>query len=97
MHVDASPQVHANQADDVFLRVGDKSKLQTFEERLQLNYDKSTGEVFTNYHYSLGQNSWSEYHDPNVKFICNLSSPCTMQQIADHIYNKLEFMKECQM
>lgn len=24
----------------VFLRVGDKSKLQTFEERLQLNYDK---------------------------------------------------------
>ena len=40
MHIDASPQVHANQADDVFLRVGDKSKLQTFEERLQLNYDK---------------------------------------------------------
>lgn len=40
MHMDASPQVHANQADDVFLRVGDKSKLQTFEERLQLNYDK---------------------------------------------------------
>ena len=40
MHIDASPQVHANQADDVFLRVGDRSKLQTFEERLQLNYDK---------------------------------------------------------
>ena len=41
MHIDASPQVHANQADDVlFLKVGDKSKLQTFEERLQLNYDK---------------------------------------------------------
>ena len=40
MHVDASPQVHANQADDVFLRVGDKSKLQTFEEHLQLNYGK---------------------------------------------------------
>ena len=40
MHIDASPQVHANQADDVFLRVGDKSKLQSFEERLQLNYDK---------------------------------------------------------
>lgn len=43
MHIDASPQVHANQADDVFLRVGDKSKLQTFEERLQLNYDKENG------------------------------------------------------
>jgi ATP-dependent DNA helicase RecG len=32
MHIDASLQVHANQADDVSLRVGDKSKLQTFEE-----------------------------------------------------------------
>lgn len=40
MHIDPSPQVHANQLDEVFLRVGDKSKLQTFEERLQLNYDK---------------------------------------------------------
>ncbi|MDD3219683.1 MAG: hypothetical protein PHC41_12705 [Lachnospiraceae bacterium] len=40
MHIDASPQVHTNQADDVYLRVGDKSKLQTFEERLRLNYDK---------------------------------------------------------
>ncbi|MFP3155144.1 putative DNA binding domain-containing protein [Lachnospiraceae bacterium ZAX-1] len=40
MQIDPSPQVHANQADEVFLRVGDKSKLQTFEERLQLNYDK---------------------------------------------------------
>ncbi len=40
MHIDPSPQVHANQLDEVYLRVGDKSKLQTFEERLQLNYDK---------------------------------------------------------
>lgn len=27
-------------ADEAFLRVGDKSKLQTFEDRLQLSYDK---------------------------------------------------------
>ena len=40
MHINASSQVHANQADYVFIRVGDKSNLQTFEERLQLNYDK---------------------------------------------------------
>lgn len=43
MHIDASPQVHANQADDVFLRVGDKSKLQTFEERLQLIMIRENG------------------------------------------------------
>lgn len=40
MHIDASPQVHANQVDEVYLRVGDKSKLLKFEERLQLTYDK---------------------------------------------------------
>lgn len=40
MYVDPSPQVHANQADEVYLRVGDKSKLLKFEERLQLTYDK---------------------------------------------------------
>lgn len=40
MHIDPSPQVHANQADEVYLRVGDKSKLLKFDERLQLTYDK---------------------------------------------------------
>lgn len=40
MHIEPSPQVHANQADEVYLRVGDKSKLLKFEERLQLTYDK---------------------------------------------------------
>ena len=44
MHVEPSMQVHANQADEVFMRVGDKSKKLTFEERLQLMYDK--GERF---------------------------------------------------
>ena len=40
MHVEASPQVHANQSDEAYLRVGDKSKLLKFEDRLQLTYDK---------------------------------------------------------
>ena len=44
MHVEPSMQVHANQADEVFMRVGDKSNKLTFEERLQLMYDK--GERF---------------------------------------------------
>ena len=40
MHIDASSQMHANHADEVFLRVGDKSKKLTFEDRLTLMYDK---------------------------------------------------------
>lgn len=40
IHVPASPRLHANQADEVFWRVGDKSRKLPFEERLQLMYDK---------------------------------------------------------
>ena len=44
MHIEASMEVHANQVDEVFMRVGDKSKKLTFDERMQLMYDK--GERF---------------------------------------------------
>ena len=37
-----SNDLHANQADEVFFRVGDKSKKLNFEERLQLMYAKGT-------------------------------------------------------
>ena len=40
MFVPASSRLHANQADEVFWRVGDKSKKLTFDDRLQLMYDK---------------------------------------------------------
>lgn len=40
IHVPASPRLHANQADEVYWRVGDKSRKLPFEERLQLMYDK---------------------------------------------------------
>lgn len=40
MHIIPSSQVIANQADDVFLRVGDKNKKLNFEQRLQLVYAK---------------------------------------------------------
>lgn len=37
-----SNELHANQADEVFFRIGDKSKKLNFEERLQLMYAKGT-------------------------------------------------------
>lgn len=40
MHILPSTQVIANQADEVFLRVGDKSKKLNFDQRLQLVYAK---------------------------------------------------------
>ncbi|MCD7745247.1 MAG: hypothetical protein LUI13_08225 [Lachnospiraceae bacterium] len=40
MHVIQSNQLHANQADEVYYRVGDKSKKMNFEQRTRLMYAK---------------------------------------------------------
>ena len=40
MYVPASSHLHTNQADDAFMRVGDKSRKLSFDERMQLMYDK---------------------------------------------------------
>jgi len=39
-HIEASIQMHANQSDEVFVRVGDRSKKLSFMDRTQLMYDK---------------------------------------------------------
>ena len=44
MNIPASPSLHTNQADEAFMRVGDKSRKLSFDERVQLMYDK--GERF---------------------------------------------------
>ena len=44
MHIPASMFLHTNQADEAFMRVGDKSRKLSFDERVQLMYDK--GERF---------------------------------------------------
>lgn len=57
---------------------------------VEIFYDRSTGEVWGNFQYSLGQNSWTEYHDPDVVKICNTSRHMTMQEIADEINRVLQ-------
>lgn len=52
-------------------------------------YDRKTGEVWTVSRYSLGQNTWAVYDDPNVIKVCNASNHMTMQEIADMIYQRL--------
>lgn len=61
-------------------------------EYVELFYDRPTGEVFTRYQYSIGQNTWTKCHDKDVVKICNLSSKTTMQEIADKIAAKLEWI-----
>lgn len=57
-------------------------------------YDISTGEVWTKFQYSLGQNSWTEYHDANVIKICNATRHMTMQELADAIYLAVQQRQE---
>ena len=40
MQIPASSSLHTNQADEAFIRVGDKSRKLAFDERVQLMYDK---------------------------------------------------------
>lgn len=52
---------------------------------VQISYDTSDGEVLTNYHCSLGHNSWTQYHGRAIIAVCNADGPMTIQQIADAI------------
>ena len=56
---------------------------------VQISYDLDSGEIYTDFHCSLGQNSWSQYRD-NVITVCNATSQMTMQQIADLINYKVQ-------
>lgn len=58
-------------------------------EYLELFYDCATGEVWTVYQYSLGQNSWTVYHDPSIIKIGNISRKVTMQEVADMIFESV--------
>lgn len=38
---------------------------------VQISYDTRNGAILTNYHYNLGQNSWTQYHNSDIITICN--------------------------
>lgn len=40
MYIPASSELHSNQADEAYMRVGDKNRKLSFKERIQLMYDK---------------------------------------------------------
>ena len=60
---------------------------------LQVNYDKYTGKVWSDFFYGLND-WWTEYHDEDIVFICKVRGKITMQELADEIYNYLNYLKE---
>lgn len=57
---------------------------------VQISYDTVTGDIMTDYHYSLGQNSWTRYHNPAIITVATTADHMTMQEIADAIARALE-------
>jgi len=53
----------------------------------EIFYDMETGEVWTRFQCSLGNNSWTVYHDPAVIKVGETSRHLSMQRIADLIYD----------
>lgn len=56
---------------------------------VQISYDRADGEVLSDYHCSLGHNSWSEYRSDSILSVCFLDNRTTMQEIADKIAERL--------
>ena len=89
MHIEPSMEVHANQADEVFMRVGDKSKKLTFEERMQLMYDK--GERFFEDKPVLG----ADIEDIDLGFVKNYIDQIGYSKTPmDYLKENKGFVKE---
>ena len=87
----AKTNTHGHKITGLRKIAGDSKQLKGIYDGayFELFYDKKNGKAWTVYQYSLGQNSWTVYHDPNIVKICNLSGPHTMQEIADMIATEL--------
>lgn len=66
---------------------GESKKLNGFynPEYLQLNYNTATGEAWTDFHYSIGHNSWTKYDEPTIINCGTIHRPTTMKELAQMI------------
>lgn len=65
-------------------------------EYAELFYQTSTGEVWAKYHFSPGQNNWTEYEDPDIVKIGNVVRYATPQKIADLVAETMAILAEVQ-
>ena len=52
---------------------------------LQLNYDVSTGEAWTNGLFSVGHNDFVRYKDENILRVCFMYEKTTMKELREKI------------
>ena len=58
-------------------------------EYLQLNYNTATGEAWTNYHNSIGHNTWTVYDDPTIINCGNITEKKTQLELAAMIHDAI--------
>lgn len=70
---------------------GESKKLTGFysPEYLQLNYNTNTGEAWTDYYYSIGHNSWTEYNEPDIITCGIITEPKTQKEISGMIHDAI--------
>lgn len=51
----------------------------------EIFYNMESGELWSKYQYSLGQNWWTQYDDGNIIKVCNTQKHLTMQELADRV------------
>ena len=82
MDIPASQFLHTNQADEAYIRVGDKSRKLTFEERMQLMYDK-------------GERSYEDtaVYGATIDDI-NMDAVAEYAKLVDYSRSPLEYLRE---
>ena len=55
------------------------------DQYLQINYDRSDGEVWGDLFPGRAHNSWNRYHSPDVLVICFADEAMKCQELADMI------------
>lgn len=52
---------------------------------IEVHYDTAEDRVYTDFHVSLGENEWTEYHDTNIFRVGNYSGRVSMAKLKEDI------------
>ena len=68
---------------------GETKRLNPYDcKYLQINYNKKTGEIWSDFFCDLGGSWHTRYHDDDIITCGTVNRPCTMQELADFIASK---------
>ena len=63
-------------------------------EYIEVFYDVNTHKAWSEYHYSIGKNEWTEYYDNNILNCGTISEPMNQKEIEEIIENEIMMTNE---